>query len=298
LEVASLVESIKKHGQLQPIKVRPRRGTPCPMHGWEILLADGDRVEELWESGCDGCTHLWDTLYPEGEAWTAPFECVFGNRRLAAMMQIDGLTHIEVLFQELDDREARLQIWEENEQREDLDDVARGRFLSDFGQSYGLSNRALADIFGVGRSTVNSLIALLNEPPEIQSVVADRSATYGAVTKTREILGEDVEARVKVITESAAEGLSKTETIARARAIKYRQRTGRFRKSDENWHELPSVKELTDQVRQLRGWLREWKAMVVEAKLAPEAKRFVARRIRNIGKAYLAWADELEKKED
>lgn len=246
LEVGSLAESIKRLGQLQPIKVRP---------------VDGH------------------------------YECVFGNRRLAAM-RVASFTHVEAIVQELDGEQARLQIWEENEEREDLDDVAKGRFLKAYKEDYGLSFSEMASVFQLSRNHIDRLVALTREPEAIRHAVATGAVSGMAAYEVRGILSE-VDDRIEVIQEAAAKGLSRRETIAKARAVKYQRRTRRFRTADEDWQQLPSVKELVQQMKDLRDWLRIGRAMVQEEKLAPEAKRFLANKLSYLIRNLQEWKEEL-----
>lgn len=248
LEVKSLAESIEKHGQLQPIRVRP---------------VDGN------------------------------YECVFGTRRLAAMVQM-GLSEIEVTIQEMGDRQARLQIWEENHEREDLDDVARAGFLRAYREDYGLLHGAVQEQFGLSESYYYNLLRLLDEPDPIIQEIRARRLPERTVRTTREVLGKDDPQRVELLQESAEKDLGFTETVARARAIRYQRRTSGFKRKDADWQELPSVKELVTHIRELREWLRLGRAMVREEKLAPEAKRFIANKLAYLIRSLQEWKEELE----
>ena len=73
------------------------------------------------------------------------YECVYGNRRLAAMA-LAGFAAIEATVEELSDREARAQVWSENEERQDLDDVSKGEFLKRWMEEEDLTRKQLSAI--------------------------------------------------------------------------------------------------------------------------------------------------------
>lgn len=259
LEVNSLAESIKKFGQLQPIKVRP--------------------VDERYQT--------------EGGFL---YECVFGTRRLAACRQA-GLTEVEATIQDVDDRQARLQIWEENQQREDLDDIARGEFLKAYKADYGLTWPQMEQIFHIDEKHLQRLVYVSNEPEEIRQAVASRQVSASAAFAVRGLLGDE-EARIRLIKEAATEDLSERDTIARARAIKYHQAVDWHKRKDEDWQKLPSVRKLVDGLKEWREWIRIGQAMQDEAKLAPEAKQFIANKLGYLIRRLQEWKDELESEEE
>lgn len=255
-DVASLAKSIKEHGQLQPIKVR---------------FKDGG------------------------------YECIFGHRRLAAAL-LAGEKQVEAIVQDLDDQQARLQIWEENEEREDLSDLARARFIEAYGEDYckegnKISLSALCKQFNLSETHIANLRCLLWEPPPIQEAVRERQVTEHQVRDVRHILKDDKPARVQVIQEAVRGDLGEDFTIkdvrARAKAIKYEKRTGKFKKRDEQWQELPTVKDLTVAINGFRESIYTGRAMVKQAKLAPEAKQFIANKLEHLIRLLEQWKEEL-----
>lgn len=131
-KLAELSLSIREHGILEPILVRP-------------LPIVGKRFQE--------------------------YEIVAGERRYrAALMALSTRDSVPCLVRDLDDTEARLIAVTENKQRSDLDalDEARGYQILKDG---GLTQAEIAEKLGISAGEVSKSLALLELPESVQSLV-------------------------------------------------------------------------------------------------------------------------------
>lgn len=145
-----LADSIRTHGIMQPIVVRP---APAPGRG----TAEGD-----------------------GEAQDAPtsYELIAGERRWRAAQRA-GLEHVPAIVREIDDREAAEWALVENLQREDLNPIDRASAFARLVERFGLTHDRVAERVGVDRSTVANLIRLLALAPMVQDLVRDGRLSMG-----------------------------------------------------------------------------------------------------------------------
>lgn len=223
------------------------------------------------------------------------YECVFGLRRLAACCAA-GLDEVDATVVELDDKAARMQVWEENERRKDLNAIDRAKFIAAYRDEYGGTQAKLGRVFGLSQATISELLLLLEESAETQTLLqtGDRLITREHVRLARQVLGKDIEGRTQILREAADEGLSSREVQRRAASHK-RQTVGRrFEPRDEEWRQLPSVKHLTELATAIRDAIKVGKEMVEIGVLAPEACQFMANRIDNIIQLLQTWKEELE----
>lgn len=64
----------------------------------------------------------------------------------------------------------------------------------------------------------------------------------------------------------------------------------------ERWRYTPEVVHIIDWLKNYEEKLQRFRESDEDGKLSPEAGRWIAQRIRKVCKAYLKWADELDKK--
>ena len=116
-----LATSIKQHGVMQPIVIRPLTNTQAK----------------------SGITH----------------EIIAGERRWRAA-QIAGLTHIPAIIRPMSDDLAIALALIENIQREDLSVMEQAVALQRFHDEFGMSHAQIADVVGKARTTVSNLLRL------------------------------------------------------------------------------------------------------------------------------------------
>lgn len=121
--LVELAASIKQHGVMQPIVIRP-------------LLVNEDKTSPL-------VTH----------------EIIAGERRWRAA-KMAGLSHIAAIERALSDELAIALALIENIQREDLSVIEQAAALQRFHTEFGMSHAMIADVVGKARTTVSNLLRL------------------------------------------------------------------------------------------------------------------------------------------
>ncbi len=118
--IASLAESIRKAGLMQPIVVRPIDGDASGKAGYELIA---------------------------------------GERRWRAARQL-SMNSIPAIVRSVDDRTAAEWALIENLQREDLNPMDRAAAFARLIDDFGMSHQEIADEVGLDRSTISNLLRL------------------------------------------------------------------------------------------------------------------------------------------
>ena len=229
-----LAQSIREQGVIAPIKVRPAAEVLANCeHGPQtccgILEMEGDAKYgdgNFAEGGawCDWCAHR--LFAEEGPYW----EIVYGHRRVEAARRA-GLTEILAIIDGIDDAAALIQALIENVQREDLGTLDKARALRDIQDITGWSQHEMARRGVLGQSYVGKLLALLDEPPEIQVLIGsptegkrtaeDEPAIIGELhVRAVRLLGLDETNRIDVLKKAADERLTAAQTVIVAKAYR------------------------------------------------------------------------------
>ncbi len=132
--LAELTESVRAHGVLQPLVVRPK------------------------EAG--------------------GYELVAGERRLLAAKRA-GLSKVPVTVRAIGDQEMLVVALIENVQRRDLNPLERARAFRRLADEQKLSHERIADLAGMGRSTVSNSLRLLELAPEHADALASGVISEG-----------------------------------------------------------------------------------------------------------------------
>jgi len=138
--LASLADSIKAQGVVQPIVIRP--------------------IGEPDERGVQR------------------YEIIAGERRWRAA-QLAGLRDIPAVIRRVSDEAAIAMALIENIQREDLNPLEEGRALERLISEFGLTHQQAADAVGRSRAAVSNLLRLLELPPEVCERLEKREIEMG-----------------------------------------------------------------------------------------------------------------------
>ncbi len=131
-----LARSIRQHGVLQPLLVRPK---------------GGGKVTEL----------------------TDEFELVAGERRWRAA-KLAGLETVPCqIVEDIDDTTALQLMLVENLQRQDLDPIEEARGYRDLQERCGLKQKDIADMVRKAQPTIANRLRLLELPEEIQKSISE-----------------------------------------------------------------------------------------------------------------------------
>ena len=138
-ELEDLCNSIREHGIVQPILVRPARG------------------EDLGG---------------------AEFEIIAGERRWRASQKA-GIHEVPIIIRDVEDKQALELAIIENVQRSDLNSVEEAMGYQQLIDEYDYTQNDLAQVIGKSRSHVANTLRLLKLPPKVQSLVSDGSLSAG-----------------------------------------------------------------------------------------------------------------------
>ena len=138
-ELEDLCNSIKEHGIVQPILVRPARG------------------EDLGG---------------------AEYEIIAGERRWRASQKA-AIHEVPIIIRDVEDKQALELAIIENVQRSDLNAVEEALGYQQLIDEYDYTQNDLAQVIGKSRSHVANTLRLLKLPPNVQSLVNDGSLSAG-----------------------------------------------------------------------------------------------------------------------
>jgi ParB family transcriptional regulator, chromosome partitioning protein len=106
------------------------------------------------------------------------YELVAGERRWRAA-QLAGLEMIPALVRDVDDTQSLKEALVENLHREDLNPLEEAAGYQQLIDDFAMTQDQIAEQVGRSRSAVANLIRLLQLPPMVQQLVAERALTAG-----------------------------------------------------------------------------------------------------------------------
>ena len=152
-----LIDSIRTHGVLEPIVVRPvSQSASQPVSQSIPPLGGTDRK----------------TSRPP------TYEIIMGERRFRACQALQKET-IPAVVREADDRQMLEWALIENTHRKDLNPIERAKAYEQLARTFQLTHEEVARRVGVGRTTVTDFIRLLSLPAKIQADVGRQTIRVG-----------------------------------------------------------------------------------------------------------------------
>lgn len=115
------------------------------------------------------------------------FQLIFGERRLRAA-KAAGLTTVPCDVAEHTDDELIEIGLAENLQRQDLDPLEEARALRTFIDGRGYTIRGLAERIGKDKGYIQNRLALLDAPPDVQQMLAQRPDTISVAREITKVL--------------------------------------------------------------------------------------------------------------
>ncbi|HWR51678.1 MAG TPA: ParB/RepB/Spo0J family partition protein, partial [Bryobacteraceae bacterium] len=148
--------------QIEPNPLQPRR------------VFQTERLEELAQSiRSNGIIQPLVVRRNNGR-----YQLVAGERRWRAA-KLAGMAQVPVIVQEFpDDRLLEITLIE-NIQREDLNAIETALAFERLGKELHLSHEEIGQRTGKDRTTITNLLRLLNLPPDLQQLVAERRLSSG-----------------------------------------------------------------------------------------------------------------------
>jgi ParB family chromosome partitioning protein len=174
--LASLADSIKAQGVVQPIVVRP--------------------VGEPDERGAQR------------------YEIIAGERRWRAA-QLAGLRDIPAVIRRVSDEAAIAMALIENIQREDLNPLEEGRALERLISEFGLTHQQAADAVGRSRAAVSNLLRLLELPPEVCERLEKREIEMGHARAILGLPKRSAQTEVATLVARKSLSVRETENLVR-----------------------------------------------------------------------------------
>jgi len=144
------------------------------------------------------------------------FELVSGERRLRAATRL-GWPEIPAIVREMDDRTLLTLALVENLQRADLNAVEEARGYRRLSEEFGLTHAQIADAVGKDRTSVTSLLRILQLPATVLELVEKGQLTAGHARTL--VALEDERRALQLATEAVARQLSVRELERRVREI-------------------------------------------------------------------------------
>lgn len=144
------------------------------------------------------------------------YELVSGERRLRAATRL-GWTEIPAIVREMDDRTLLTLALVENLQRADLNAVEEARGYRRLNEEFALTHAQIADAVGKDRTSVTSLLRILQLPASVLELVEKSQLSAGHARALVSL--EDERRALQLANEAVARQLSVRELERRVREI-------------------------------------------------------------------------------
>lgn len=206
--LASLAESIRNYGVLQPLTVTRKE------------------------------------IEKPGEGISVEYELIAGERRLRAA-KLAGIAQVPVVIRNgEDDDRMKLEIAIiENLQREDLNAIDRAKAFQRLAEEFGLKHGEIGKRVGKSREYVSNSLRILTLPQEMQDALAEGKINEGHTRPLLMLIDRPQEQKT-LFTEITTRGLTVRDSEQVARRIA----TERARKTDLTPELLLLERELTDKL--------------------------------------------------
>jgi ParB family chromosome partitioning protein len=213
--------------EIDPNPLQPRR------------VFEPSRLEELAQSIRSNGIIQPVVVRPSGTR----YQLIAGERRWRAA-KLAGLETLPVVIQDIpDDRLLEITLIE-NIQREDLNPIETAVAFDRLAKELNLSHEQIGERTGKDRTTITNLLRLLQLPPDLQSLVANRRLTQG---HARCLIGIPAELQREVAEKIVAQGLS----VRQVEALTQRMTETRKAKSPKDVSLDPNVKAAIQELERI-----------------------------------------------
>lgn len=145
-------------------------------------IIDPDKIRELAESIRE--TGLLQPILCRPV--NGRYEVVAGHRRFLAHLFL-GEVKINAIVKEMNDNEVEVVRAVENDQREDLNPIEKGRVYKKLKEKHGMTQEEIAKKMGRSRETIIRFMQLLEVPEEYHKAIANGALSIGVALALREI---------------------------------------------------------------------------------------------------------------
>lgn len=147
---------------------------------------------------------------------TGGYELISGERRLRAATRL-GWSDIPAIIRDVDDRTLLTLALVENLQRADLNAVEEARGYRRLSEEFGFTHAQIAEAIGKDRTSVTSLLRILQLPPAVLEIVEKGQLSAGHARALVAI--EDDRRALALANETIARQLSVRELESRVRGL-------------------------------------------------------------------------------
>lgn len=144
------------------------------------------------------------------------YELISGERRLRAATRL-GWTEIPAIIRDVDDRTLLTLALVENLQRADLNAVEEARGYRRLSEEFGYTHAQIAEAIGKDRTSITSLLRILQLPPSVLDIVEKGHLSAGHARALVSL--EDDRRALSLANEAVARQLSVRELEARVREL-------------------------------------------------------------------------------
>ena len=146
----------------------------------------------------------------------AGYELISGERRLRAATRL-GWSEIPAIIRDADDRTVLTEALVENLQRADLNPVDEAKGYQRLSEEFGLTHAQIADAVGKDRTSVTTMLRLLQLPASVLALVANGQLTAGHARALVSVADE--RRALSLANEAASRQMSVRELESRVRAL-------------------------------------------------------------------------------
>jgi ParB family transcriptional regulator, chromosome partitioning protein len=215
---------------IEPNPLQPRR------------IFQHDRIEELAQS--IRANGIIQPLVVRRRA--ERYQLVAGERRWRAS-KVAGVTHVPAVIKEIpDDRLLEITLIE-NIQREDLNAIETAQAFDRLCRELQLNHEEVGQRTGKDRSTIANLIRLLQLPPDLQQLIAERRLSIGHARCLLTL--PTAELQREVAEKSVAQGWS----VRQVERLTQKMMEGRKPKAVEDVQADPNVKAAIEELERVLG---------------------------------------------
>jgi ParB family transcriptional regulator, chromosome partitioning protein len=152
------------------------------------------------------------------------YQLVAGERRLRAA-KAAGLSSVPVRIVDFNDQQVLEAALVENIQRTDLNPIEKAQGFKDYLDRFKMTHEQLAERLGLGRPTITNLVALLELPQDVQSMVRVGQLTAGHAKILKGVPDRDRQSQLakeiiaRGLSVHAAEAYIKQQAAAKLEAV-------------------------------------------------------------------------------
>jgi ParB family chromosome partitioning protein len=177
----------------------------------------------------------------------AGYELISGERRLRAAARL-GWSEIPAIIRDADDRTVLTEALVENLQRADLNPVDEAKGYQRLSEEFGLTHAQIAEAVGKDRTSITTMLRLLQLPVSVLALVANGQLSAG---HARALVSVDGERRaLSLANEAVARQMSVRELESRVRALQQPTPSKKSRTGDAvATPGAPVLRRLEDELR-------------------------------------------------